>query len=194
MSTRIRELWLSHPEYWIATGKEQATVDRILYDAFFKYNIAKEDVLGQVLYFDQLMRHFSRVEPISEDFLLSCRKTAAHIVESLDSLLFTTEAELIWYLMPWKHLQEWTLLFEHIDCWLKGRPLVMFPLLNRFFMDSYRKAYTPTRVKESIRLIEEPIKYDAIALCESHPTLYESTVWPSLPCPTTAKPLLVALP
>lgn len=199
MTTLIRDTWLSHPEYWIATGPQQAKVDRILYDSFSDINPLLEDAFGQIVYLDQLLRHFSRIEPLEEEFIHSCRQTAAKLVTHLGpaTLLAATEAELIWYLMPWKHLGTWEPVFRTIDAWLRTASLTTVPHLNRFFMDSYRKAYTNDHVAKTIQLApQSEAVYDAKTICESHPPLYQADTvsWLSLPLPPTAKAFLTALP
>lgn len=197
MTTHIRDTWLSHPEYWIATGPQQAKVDRILYDSFSDINPLLEDIFGQIIYLDQLLRHFSRIEPLEEDFIYSCRETAAKLVTCLGTtvLMAATEAELIWYLMPWKHLGNWEPVFRTVEAWLKGASLTTVPHLNRFFMDSYKKAYTVEHVAKTLQLAPSiEAEYTAKAICESHPPLYsDTTAWLSLPLPPTAKALLTAL-
>jgi len=201
MTTLIRHTWLTHPEFWIATGSAQITADRFLYNTFRTYDATTEDALGQTLYLDQLVRHFSRVEPISEEFILECREAAGSLVSSLGSAFLNTvsEQELVWYLMPWKHLEEWPALFRQIDSWLSfnGKSLPEVPLLNRFFMDSYRKVYTPSAVAASLHLTEGAVAtYDAASLCESHPVTYTGDVvaWLSLPLPPESHALMAALP
>jgi len=193
MTTRIRNIWLSHPEYWFATGAKKE-VDRILYDTFRAYDASEEDTLGQILYLDQLVRHFSRVEPISEEVIEDCRIAASYLVESLGPAFLNavSQEELVWYLMPWKHLGQYGPVFQQIDSWLSTRKLTDFPLLNRFFMDSYRKAYAT--VTPCLILSEGP--YDPVALCESHPPTYtgDLEVWRSLCLPVGAKALMEALP
>ena len=77
MTTLIRNTWLSHPEFWLPTGSKQKEVDRLLYDTFRTYDASGEDTLGQILYLDQLVRHFSRLEPLSEEVIEDCRIAAS---------------------------------------------------------------------------------------------------------------------
>lgn len=172
MSTRIREFWLSHPEYWIAQGKQQAVADRVIYDRFQSYDFTQEDDFGIIVYLDQFMRHFSRIQTVSESLIHECRIHAASIMECLSSEQRNalTESELVWYLMPWKHLQRWKPIFQTIDAWTHGQSISKFPQLNRFFMDTYRKAYTPTAVSETLHLASPTTPmYNPEAICESHP-------------------------
>ena len=177
-TTRIRDFWLQNPDYWITKGNKQPIVDKLIYDTFYGIDYKKEDTLGQVIYLDQLVRHFSRVVPVTEANIQASREEAAAIVEglSLDSAL---DKELIWYLMPWKHLGFWDKIFQRIDAWLQGKPLVEFPYLNRFFMDTYRKAYTPARLAERVILSDGPAPYDT-NICEYHPDNYCGDSWNAL--------------
>ena len=194
MTTLIRTTWLSHPEFWIATGPQQKKADRFLYDTFRWYNASGEDAFGQILYLDQLVRHFSRCETISEEVIEDCRIAASYLVESLGSAFLNgvSQEELVWYLMPWKHLGHYEPLFKQIDTWIsaKRQPLTDFSLLNRFFMDSYRKAYTPAAVAATVQLVDSDntYNYNAEAICESHPSAYTGDLetWQRKPLPLSA--------
>ena len=198
MTTLIRNTWLSHPEYWFAMGPVQQKVDRILYDNFRTYNASGEDALGQILYLDQLVRHFSRLEPLTEELIEDCRTAASYLVEELGPAFLNgvRQEELVWYLMPWKHLEHWQPLFQQIDSWLATarKKLPEVPLLNRFFMDTYKKAYSMVTPCLSI-LSGGPEPYD-VEICESHPPAYTGDLdgWRSLPLPESAKALMAALP
>jgi tRNA(Ile)-lysidine synthetase-like protein len=186
MTTRIRDFWLSHPECWIAISKKQQEADQLIYDTFQDYNPATEDDFGKIIYFDQFVRHFSRIDTISEQTVAECRRFAVQLVEK-QILLEIPESELIWYLMPWKHTEQWKPIFQTISDWLVGRRIVEFPQLNRFFQDTYAKAYSEIRVELSEPSEpSEPSKpsYDAADICESYPEAYESASWSSLPLPS----------
>ena len=75
--TRIRTFWLLNPDYWIATGPKQQAADKLIYSTFYNYDYTQEDTLGQVIYLDQFMRHFSRMTPISENTIRDSRIAAA---------------------------------------------------------------------------------------------------------------------
>lgn len=206
MSTYVRDYWLSHPEYWLAVGDKRAAADREIYDTFQNYDFTQEDDFGIVVYLDQFMRHFSRITTVKETTIQECREHAAYIVTHMnrDDLMGATETELIFYLMPWKHLAQWSSIFPTIHSWLSARAsgttIVAYPKLNRFFMDTYKKAYTATAVMEGLVLSSASdgadTGYDPHAICESHPALYgavDAAVWRAIPVPESAKPLLTAL-
>jgi tRNA(Ile)-lysidine synthetase-like protein len=183
MTTLIRDFWLQNPDYWIATGTKQQAADKVIYDKFHGYDFTKEDNLGQIIYLDQLMRHFSRIEPVSESFIVECRNKAVKTIND-DDLTKATDKELIWYLMPLKHLFKWDQIFQTIDNWLKhkGKPVTDFPYLNRFFMDTYKKAYSDETIAKNLILSKGPAPYNAELICESHPDLYtNTTTWTNLP-------------
>ena len=188
MSTIIRDFWLSHPEYWIALGSVQAAADKEIYSKFHDYDFTKDDSFGQLIYLDQFMRHFSRIEAVSEELITKSRKHAATIAKD-SNLIDVSEAELIWYLMPWKHLAQYEEVFDAIDLWLGGQLIIDFPLLNKFFMDTYKKAYDFDAVKAKVVLAGEASMYDANDICESHPELYGGVGWASLGVPEDAAAL-----
>jgi tRNA(Ile)-lysidine synthetase-like protein len=193
MSTYIRTFWLSHPDYWIAQGKQQAVADRVIYDKFQKYDFTQEDDLGTIIYLDQFMRHFSRIQTVSESLIQDCRVHAASITEGLtdEQRNALSESELVWYLMPWKHLHQWKPIFQTIDTWTHGQSITKFPHLNRFFMDTYRKAYTPAAVSEMLHLASPTTPtYNPDEICESHPA---ELCWSTYTIPQSTQKLLNAL-
>jgi tRNA(Ile)-lysidine synthetase-like protein len=182
MSSVIRDFWLSHPEYWISIGKVQAVADKIIYDTFYKYDYTGEDTFGKIIYFDQFMRHFSRMTTdVSEIDIIQSRECAIHIIrQNRHHLLDVDDLELIWYLMPFKHMHEWSFMFQLITDWTtkNGRTIVEFPTLNRFFMDSYKKAFTSGPITPSLVDDDDSFgdDYD-LDICESHPQAYDGTDW-----------------
>jgi tRNA(Ile)-lysidine synthetase-like protein len=87
--------------------------------------------------------------------------------------LDASDKELIWYLMPLKHIHNWTKIFQIIDKWLNGKSIVDFAVLNRFFIDTYKKAYTPENVASKLIKSVESMSYDT-SICEYHPEFYNS--------------------
>ena len=197
--TRIRTFWLSNPDYWIAIGPKQHAADNLIYTTFYNYDYKQEDTLGQVIYLDQFMRHFSRITTISENTIRDSRIAAARLVMALTPADWASMQEdvLIWYLMPWKHLHDWTNIFRTISNWLNNRSLTDFPTLNRYFMDTYTKAYSPATVADTLKHTHTtPIQfYDPAQICDSYPSLYSSDpgAWTMQPTPREAKPLMDAL-
>lgn len=196
MSSVIRDFWLSHSEYWISIGKVQAVADRIIYDRFYKYDYSGEDMFGKVIYYDQFMRHFSRMtSEVNEIHIIQSRECAINIIKQRrQELLDVSEQELIWYLMPFKHLHEWSFLFQLITDWIAKncKTILDFPILNRFFMDSYKKAFISCPVVPSFVDGFSDNDYD-LDICESHPQAYEGTDWNILAIKDEHKQLLTNL-
>lgn len=179
MST-ISTFWLKNPQLWIATGDKQQVADKLIYHKFYTYDCQSESVLGKVIYLDQFLRHFSRVTQIEEQVIETSRKQATELVLGLDpdTLYSAKEEELIWYLMPFKHTNSYSYLFQTINSWLKNESLINYPILNRFFKDSYKKAYTPETVKANLTLSVNQEPYDR-SICEYHPPEYETFLLPA---------------
>ncbi len=144
MST-ILEFWKSHPEYWISLGAKQAEADELITRLYFTQKIEELPFLETVIYCDQFMRHFSRVTGtgVDERMVTSARYLAVTLVKSHMEELFTLpEDELMFALMPLKHMRMWEIVFQVLHAWLPPRKsFTDYPLLNRFYNDSYKKAY-----------------------------------------------------
>lgn len=191
MDTTIGDYWLENKQYWIAIGPTRAIADREICDRFYNYDYSKSDNFSKVVFLDQFLRHFSRVMPgISEIDIKAARAEAAAITDSTD-LTNVSEEMLIWYLMPWKHLEMWDKLFTVISERTNGGGMGgMGGVLSRFFMDSYIKAYTDQRVAEKLVVIkgETEVKAkvkakieDNMAICESYPVEYQCPNWTVTP-------------
>jgi tRNA(Ile)-lysidine synthetase-like protein len=195
MATFIRDFWLANPDYWIAIGDKRIHIDRIIYDRFRNHDYAKEDDLGKVIFLDQFVRHFSRIDPMPESEILKSRIEAINIVKSIKTeyLINVKENELIWHLMPWKHVGEWDPIFMTINSWLSSKRLTDFPILNKFFMDTYEKAYDSENVAKKVVLTDCHQAYDPSKICEVYPKDYDNEEWINQPAPKDVKPLLDAL-
>jgi tRNA(Ile)-lysidine synthetase-like protein len=185
--------WKENPEYWISIQNQQVADAEIT--ARFWGHPPPTEFLDRIIYLDQFMRHFSRVPAtgVSEADVEAARTEAAALVRTADLTAYD-ETELYFCLMACKHVGDWPFIFQSITDWLGPRPLTHFPILSRFFNDTYRKAYTPAAVAAAIRTGEPAAPYDAPAICDSHPATYDDPSWPSIPIPEVAAPLLAALP
>lgn len=170
----ISSFWLTHPEYWITTSTNQELTDRVIYDRFYNYDFSKESDLDKVIYLDQFTRHFSRIVPNYESVVQSSRLEAMKLVESIDLLSITSDKELIWYLMPWKHTNAYNRIFESVNTWLCGKSLTDFPYLNRFYKDTYHKAYTDEVVKQALTQETYNGSYDQ-SICDSSDSSSDSS-------------------
>jgi tRNA(Ile)-lysidine synthetase-like protein len=188
----ILEFWKSHPEWWIAIGEKQALADVAITRAFWPppSDLAARDFLSQAIFHDQFMRHFSRIPEtgVTEDAVQSSRKEAVSLVlEHIRCLIDLPEVELYFALMPLKHVHMYNVVFEQIHRWLDkraGSTLNSYPVLMRFYNDTYKKAYTQSVVCDQIAhrvSVAEP--YNPLAICDSYPDRYASSDWTPSPPP-----------
>ena len=187
----IATFWLSHPEFWITPPHMTAQVDAELLRRFGAADLSHATLLDCVIYVDQLGRHFCRAGALSESSLASARTA---IVEELkggmDELLEAQEDELIWYLMPFKHVHEYDPVFQTIRSWLllRGGVLTDYRRLHRFFADTFRKATTAP-----LPTLATPVALDdasAATVCENYPR----GDWGTGDMPAAARALCEVLP
>ncbi len=176
--------WESHPEYWITPPDKHHTVDTLLYNLYFTYDYKnqEESLVSKVIYLDQLSRHFARYGAITEEIVIERRKEAVALVQAnLPTMKNYTEFQILFCLMALKHAQQYDTIFEFLHTvWLQGRLISEFPRLEKFYMDTYKKAYTLETISASILLstpslvqhISEPYNPDTI--CDSYPEVYQN--------------------
>jgi tRNA(Ile)-lysidine synthetase-like protein len=194
MSSVISDFWLENSDYWFSIGEKRIAVDNEIYNKFCNYDISKENDLGKVIYLDQFTRHFARVVVIPSEDITIKRKMASEIVEKMgmDKLRLISDKEIVWLLMPWKHLHMWESIFTVINDRLDSKSLSEFPCLNRFFMDTYKKAFTAESVAKGV-VISSGIKtYNHSLICGAYPELYKDLEvgWRSIQPAANAFPLI----
>jgi hypothetical protein len=167
----ILEFWKSHPEYWIAVGEHQATADVTIATLYFPQFVDELPWLDAVIYCDQFMRHFSRVAAteITEADVAAARRHAVTLVNARwDELLTLPEDELMFALMAWKHAGLYDPIFAILHSWLpEGRSFTEFPVLHRFYKDTYPKMFEALR---PLILSTSNIGDWDPAICESCPS------------------------
>lgn len=188
----ISKFWRSHSMYWFpVTAEQKAAADAAIKAQFKEYDYSQENFVGQVIYLDQFSRHFDRTADLTEQ-----RTQAAAIVKQhAKHLPYLDEFELVFSLMPFKHLGEYAFIFQTIQATLhESRSLTDFPLLNRFYNDTYKKAYTFEAVKTNIKTTHPgPHSYDPAAICDSYPPAYTQT-WVPAPIKTPLTTMLEIQP
>lgn len=203
MSSDISTYWRTHPKYWIALGPTQAKADAEIYELFSSVSLDILRWIDQVIYLDQFMRHFQRAVPhvVTENEVSLARVRATEIVLSHKSELGgLDEFELMFCLMPFKHVGDYDFIFTTIhDVWLPARECKdMPPLLMKFYMDSYLKHYSRMEVVyKDVLCFEETCggtePYDSARICDFHPETYGGRGWESQSIPACAVPLVEAL-
>jgi len=175
----ILEFWKSNSQYWIPiTDDEKTRVDKIIYERFYNYDLASEPtLLGKVIYLDQFYRHFYRHLDINdEDIILYTRMRAVQLIlENQELLENLDEIELVFALMPFKHLYEYEFIFDTIyNKWIhRNSPIHNFRILSKFHNDTYKKAYTFLKIKNNVKLSTlTDFIYDPSKICDYYPDSY----------------------
>ncbi len=172
--TNIWNFWKSNPKFWIPiSDADKAAADKAIFASFYNFSgLFNENSVGQIIYLDQFYRHFQRILPegiISEKDIHQNRQKAVAILLTAWTSLRKSEdpEEILWSLMPLKHLGLWTKLFTALH-------EVQVPItgsLLKFYQDSYKKAFTEEQIAEAI--IEDHSgalgKFCADEICDFYP-------------------------
>jgi tRNA(Ile)-lysidine synthetase-like protein len=182
MSTTIIDFWRDNRSYWITLPNRQKEVDEVIRDKFWIYDWSQENLIGQVIYLDQFSRHFARLGLLDEIQVRSYRINAcALIMIRFGELIWFNEVELVFALMPFKHLERFDFIFNYIhSSWLQlnNKKLYDCPDLMRFYMDTYKKAYTLNMVSSKIITEHDVNKtYDSDVICDYYPDKYLECTW-----------------
>lgn len=190
MQTSLEAFWKSHPDYWITPPDKQKAVDTLLYNLYFTYDYNKpeESIVSKVVYLDQLSRHFARYGAITEEMVAERRKEAVALVRThLPTMANYTEFQILFCLMALKHAQQYDIIFEFLhNVWLQGRLISDFPRLEKFYMDTYKKAYTLETITDSILHLpylpylaqHNKGSYNPETICDSYPDIYQdASIW-----------------
>lgn len=185
MSTTIIDFWKANPSYWITIeAKKQQEADEKICSEFLALNPYKQNLIGQVIFLDQFSRHFQRAGKITEEDVLVNREEAVCLIQSnLSYLLKMDETELVFALMPFKHLGLYKFIFQYLHTtWLPNNETTLLdnPLLHKFYMDTYKKAFTFDSVKENIHLVHPSSftdSYNPQNICSFYPDEYKEEGW-----------------
>jgi tRNA(Ile)-lysidine synthase TilS/MesJ len=176
--SKIITFWRANEKYWISISKREEA-DRAIRDMFWDYEWSQENLIGQVIYLDQFSRHFQRAGLITEQKVKDNRLKAINIImANLIDLRTMDEIEIVFALMPFKHLEIYNFIFEYLhNVWLNGKKLVDFSRLQKFYIDTYKKAFTLDRVRSSLITSHTLEPYDASLICDYYPDRYSSDDW-----------------
>ena len=135
--------------------------------------IGDQTIYGQIIFLDQFLRHFQRyllAHPsigvtVTEDDVYKARRYCMELARDNFSLIAhnADEFECVFTLMPFKHCKEYSTIFAFLhDLWLPQHANIhvtdrheqvgiqRFPLLQRFYQDTYTKCYDATYVESGI--------------------------------------------
>lgn len=179
MATTIITFWKEHRAYWIPPPSKHKEVDVIIYERFWTINPSDENLIGQIIFYDQFARHFQRGGHMTEEEVVQCREMAIALVEErLDELAAMDEIEIIFALMPFKHMGRYNLIFETLhNTWLKDRRIIDLPDLQKFYMDTYKKAFTLQTIRRDMVTTHPDEPYDPSLICDTYPDAYIRKDW-----------------
>lgn len=182
MSTTIIDFWSAFRAYWITPSYKHKEVDEIIRDKFWIYDWSRENLIGQIIYLDQFSRHFARLGLLDELQVRSYRISAcALIMIRIQELSKFNEVEIVFALMPFKHLERFDFIFNYIhETWLQvnNKKLMDCPDLMRFYMDTYKKANTLDIVSSKIITTHSSSNlYDSDVICDYYPDKYLECTW-----------------
>jgi tRNA(Ile)-lysidine synthetase-like protein len=184
MSTTIIDFWREREDLWITLPSKQAEADELIYKKFWGVSYSHENLIGQIVYLDQFSRHFQRYGAIDETTVAQMRERAVDLVSlRIGELAEMNEVEIIFALMPFKHTRRFAFIFEYLhEGWLKhqqGARVMDFPQLQKFYIDTYKKAFTLQDVRFGLINVHAGGPYNAAAICDYHPERYERDNWSS---------------
>lgn len=195
----VYTFWFSNTKYWIPiTEKDKEIADKIIYDNYFDKNYLKDiseidiseydnkSLIGFIIYYDQFYRHFLRYENknniksiINEEFILKQRQNLVNKILSIlnELILQVNEDELIYILMPFKHLSNYEYVIQNLLKWTSINNCILQEKINlsRFFNDTYKKMYNLEKIRSTIQLDNNKISelnFDTNIVCEYYPSTY----------------------
>jgi tRNA(Ile)-lysidine synthetase-like protein len=180
MTANIIEFWKNNRSYWITPPSKQKEVDKLISDIFWNYTIAEENLIGRIIYFDQFYRHFCRHGLITEDDVYSQRQIIVEVIKAnYNKLKDFDEIEIIFALMPFKHIQHYDFIFDFLhNHWLPAdKKIIDYVDLQKFYIDTYKKAFTLETVQVNLITKHDLLPYDASLICDYYPELYTSSDW-----------------
>jgi tRNA(Ile)-lysidine synthetase-like protein len=197
----VYTFWFSNPKYWIPiTEKDKEIADKNIYDNYFDKNYLKDisptdisqydnkSLIGFIIFYDQFYRHFLRYENknniesiINEEIILKQRQSLVNkILSILDNLILqVNEDELIYILMPFKHLSDYEYVIQNVLKWTSTNNCILQEKINlsRFFNDTYKKMYNLEKIRSTIQLDNNKISelnFDPNIVCEHYPSTYSN--------------------
>jgi tRNA(Ile)-lysidine synthetase-like protein len=180
MTTTVINFWKANRSFWITPPSKQKEVDKLISDTFWNYPVADENLIGRIIYFDQFYRHFCRHGLVTEDDVTEQRQIVTEVIKAYSkSLKDFDEVEIIFAMMPFKHLKEYDFIFDYLhNHWLPAdKKIIDYPDLQKFYIDTYKKAFTLETVRETLIAKHKLKPYDASLICDYYPDLYISDSW-----------------
>jgi tRNA(Ile)-lysidine synthase TilS/MesJ len=145
--TTIQDFWFANERFWFPiSAMEKLEADFEIAKLFWKYYVSGENLVGQIIYYDQFSRHFQRAGLMTEEQVAEWRKEAVILADEAHLDDETDERVVVWSLMPYKHVGLLDQALERAAPYLRDG----WHLLRRFFEDTYKKYYTQERVAQGL--------------------------------------------
>lgn len=177
----IYNFWFNNQKYWIPiSDKDKHYIDNIIYKNYYNIKIEnvndKKSLIGYIIYNDQFIKHFQRIDnSITDNFILNQRQHLINFIKEnniLDDLLNIKDVELIFILMPFKHVFNYEFVLEIIIkfCEINNKK-ISDTQLSKFFNDTCNKYYNNYNYNISNDIFELNFSiYDRISVCDYYPT------------------------
>jgi tRNA(Ile)-lysidine synthetase-like protein len=200
----VYDFWFNNPSYWIPiSNKDKEKVDKIIYEKFYNpiyINITNnisflefnnKTFIGFIIFQDQFYKHFARhqlINSIKTDFddtiIYNIRTTLSQkILSSVDKIfLQTTEIELLFILMLFKHVKNYKYVIENCLLWCTHHNYSIHQkfYLSKFFNDTYKKMYDFDYISNIVKLFNQsnyPIEFDPVNICDYFPAQFIEQDW-----------------
>lgn len=200
----VYHFWFDNPSYWIpVSNKDKEKVDKIIYEKFYNIdyiNITNKisflefdnkTFIGFIIFQDQFFKHFTRhqiLQSIKQDFddttIQNIRTTLSqNILYTIDKIILqTTETELIFILMLFKHIKNYKYVIENCLLWCAHNNCSIQEklYLSKFFNDTYKKMYDFDYIYKNVILTYQslyPIEFDPVNICDYFPSQFIEQDW-----------------
>ena len=176
----IYNFWFNNKKYWIPIdNKDKEYIDNIIYKQF--YIIEKTEInnikslLGYIIYNDQFFRHFQRIDnSITEKDIIDKRNDIINYfkenIKFEELLLIVEDFELIFILMPFKHLLKYKFVLETSINWaILNDKKILDTQLSKFFNDTCLKYYQLHNYNSDISNELNFTLKERISVCDFYP-------------------------
>jgi len=203
----IYDFWFDNPSFWIPiTHKDKQKVDKIIYEKFYnndyihittKISFLEFDnktFIGFIIFQDQLYKHFMRyqllnsIQPDFNDSIIQNIRSnlSKNILSTVDKIILqTTETELIFILMLFKHVKNYKYVIQNCLFWCAhhNNSIQEKLYLSKFFNDTYKKMYDFDYIHNNVNLSNQtnyPIEFTPADICDYFPPQFIQHDWLNL--------------
>lgn len=189
----IYDFWFYNTSYWIPiSNKDKQKVDKIIYEKFYNtsfINITNKisflefdnkTFIGFIIFQDQFYKHFMRyqllnsIKPDFDDNIIQNIRIilSQNILSTVNKIILqTTETELIFILMLFKHVKKYKYVIENCCSWTKHNKCSIQEklYLSKFFNDTYKKMYDYDYIYNDVNIFNQsnyPIEFEPNNICD----------------------------